>query len=498
MIHTCSGIINLRSKIVQSITLICCWMGITAAQADEAFPEKTPEVKTYEWTLSPAREPRFALQYKLFSPLEERIPGNAATHYYRAMLLDSDLPKETPAQIDRLSEWFDLPYDKLPLDEIKKWLESRRNVLGELKVAARCETCEWGTRFQDLRGSEVLTVLLHEYQKCRHLARILRLQARIEIAERRFDEAIATIRQMYRLANDLGIVPSVIVNLIGIAIQSLASESLGELMATEGSPNMYWALRGLPDPVVNLWVGWRFEWSMAFRMFPYLIDADTARRSELEWRNLLAATYIEYDDLNPKGESVTHQAAAMVRVMCSYPLAKQELIAAGYDAAKIEQMPAAQVVAIFARDCNRFVADEVMKCTLRPVSPSIDELRAVRLRLEQTGYLCVSSESVADHDPLKINTELGLFENLLEANARQPRTIAALTAIEGIRMYAAAHDGKLPATLADLTAAPAPVNPTTGKSILYRVVGDQAELLLPPTRPGDTYSGRRFLIRIRK
>ena len=47
-------------------------------------------------------------------------------------------------------------------------------------------------------------------------------------------------------------------------------------------------------------------------------------------------------------------------------------------------------------------------------------------------------------------------------------------------MYAAGHDGKLPATLADMKEVPIPADPLTGKSFEYTVDGENATLYGPP------------------
>jgi hypothetical protein len=63
------------------------------------------------------------------------------------------------------------------------------------------------------------------------------------------------------------------------------------------------------------------------------------------------------------------------------------------------------------------------------------------------------------------------------------RQIAALRCVEAIRLYAAAHDGKLPAKLADITEVPVPVDPVNGKEFDYKLKEGKATLYGPP--PGD-------------
>lgn len=476
------------------------WLMIVSPTiAAEPFPEPPPNVKTYEWTISPAKEPRYALQYKLLPDLGECTPGNAATFYYRALLLDKELPKLTEEQQEQRQLWLDMPCDQLPLADVKKWLATRVAVLDEVKAGTRCERCDWGMRFQDLRGLDVITVKLHEFQQTRELTRILILQAKLEIAEKRFDAAINTLQQSYRLAHDLDSVPSLIVNLIAVAQLSKTNETLGELIATEGSPNLYWALRDLPNPILNMHMPIRFEGSMAMRMFPFLVEADTAQRPAQEWIRLLGTTNVDFNIAVIKpGTTLVDVARTSALVMRSYPLAKRELIAAGYDKARIEQMPVGQVVAIYTRDCYRHVDQEIAKSALLAYTNGRNYLATTHDELQRDGYLQHSENDVPDRDPMLLNTLLGYnIEGIVQANYRTRNFIAALTVIESIRLHTAANGGQLPVSLDDIKTVPVPLNPSTQAPFLYRVADHRAELLISPLRAGDSYSGRRFMLRMR-
>jgi hypothetical protein len=73
---------------------------------------------------------------------------------------------------------------------------------------------------------------------------------------------------------------------------------------------------------------------------------------------------------------------------------------------------------------------------------------------------------------------------ILGAEMRLERHIAFLRCVEAIRLYAAAHDGKLPVSLADINEVPLPPDPVTGKGFDYQVQGDKA-ILVRPELPGE-------------
>lgn len=500
---------SIRSQIVCRVTTILV-VGLlftssppgalNTVWADETFPDPAPEVKTYEWSLSAAKEPSPALKYKLLYDLADSVPGNAAVYYNRAILMNDQVPKPSLEQQERQWEWYELPLDKFPRDEVRKFLESRSMVLAELQTAAQCESCDWGVRFQDLRGMSVIEARLPEFQESRNLTRILRLKAKLEIAERRLNDAVVTIRQTYQLARHLSSSPVLIVNLIAIATQSLANESLGELLAAQDSPNMYWALRALPDPLVDVRPSSQFESTSAFRLFPFLKDADVAHRSGDEWRRMLTDVIVSLDESpNRSGaDQLLTQLQVTAMISRSYPLAKRELIAAGFEEARIEQMPVGQVVAIYARECYQHLMDESLKWMYVPFAEGRDRATAALEKLTQEGYLQQGNGTLPSRDPLLINSRLSYASgNIREASNRQRYLIAALTVVEAIRMHAAENGGKLPESLAEITVVPVPLNPSTDKPFLYRVVDQRGELLILPSRSGDQYSGRRFLLRMR-
>ena len=78
------------------------------------------------------------------------------------------------------------------------------------------------------------------------------------------------------------------------------------------------------------------------------------------------------------------------------------------------------------------------------------------------------------------------------------RLIAVLQTIEAVRMYAANHDGKLPAALKDITEAPAPIDPVTGKEFDYKVEGNTFIINAPvPPGIGAKYA-RRYIVTLKK
>jgi len=99
-------------------------------------------------------------------------------------------------------------------------------------------------------------------------------------------------------------------------------------------------------------------------------------------------------------------------------------------------------------------------------------------------------------DDLPLSSFLPAIGKVSAATAFLDRQIAALRCVEAIRLYAAAHDGKLPATLADIKEVPIPDDPMTGKPFDYKPEGDKAILSgSAPPGLGNNY-GLRFELTI--
>ena len=74
----------------------------------------------------------------------------------------------------------------------------------------------------------------------------------------------------------------------------------------------------------------------------------------------------------------------------------------------------------------------------------------------------------------------GGTDKVFSARTRIDRRLAALRCVEAVRLYAAAHDGKLPASLDEIKDVPLPLDPVNGKPFDYRVAGDRAYLSCSP------------------
>jgi hypothetical protein len=476
------------------------WIAILSFAPTLIADEDDPNVPaTVELALTPAAEPRPALKFRLLPLIHERKPGNAATHYYRAIILQRQKPKEYWQEAsEKYAAWNEAPRSEYPKEEVKKWLDQQQSVFAEIKEAAYKEHCDWDFRLQDLQGVALYSFLLPEIQECRELARTLRVKARYEIFEGRHADALETLRWGYQLARDAAQPRFLVSGLVGVAVAGLMNYELEHLIA-ESRDNYYWAIAGLPRPLVDLRPALEFEMNSPFQVFPFLRDAQSAARSPDEWRRLVVGALRQLGELGGPNQFQGWQGevAAAALMAKLYPVAKQELIAAGFDQAKVEAMPAAQAVALHTARATEAAYHEIYKFVLLPYDQSMRRLPEIMRRFEKDVIGPQAGLSGKIGLPIA-NLFLPAVHNVIQAEVRALRNIEALQAIEAIRMHAAAR-GALPRSLAEVSIAYVPDNPATGQPFPYQVDAEGVATLEIPTLAGHQprHDGRRYILRLK-
>ena len=157
----------------------------------------------------------------------------------------------------------------------------------------------------------------------------------------------------------------------------------------------------------------------------------------------------------------------------AYPDAKQRLIAAGQPAAEVEAMPVFEVIAIDALATYDELRDRTMCWFYFPYWQARPHLEAAE------SYLLTEGRK---RETIPLASQLiPAMRNVSMAQARVDREVAFLRVIEAIRMYAAAHEGRLPQQLTDITDVPLPIDPMNGKQFEYSLSGDKALLSSTPS-----------------
>lgn len=425
-------------------------------------------------TLHPAAAPQPSLKYRLMPDPREHTPGNAATLYYRAeAFFVENLNLLQEVKKDYWSTWLETPLMDLPRDEMRDKLGQCQYLFRELEQATRCNQCDW----QLERRKEGLSLLLPDVQGFRMFATLLAVKARYEIAAGNWQACLATLQTGYTLAHHLGHGPSQIHVLVGMAIANVMTRQLQDLVQQPGVPNLYWALAALPHPVGDMQLAIQDQGVMLETMFPEVKLLEKGPASLEQIQAVMLRIRHTLDDLNVRRPDGLETAARAAIITQAHAEAKKALLDDGFAPEQVDPMPVLQVVTVYAFREYRKAWDEAAKWAhvadgfRQPgYRAAANQFRQAVKRLDQyffRGLLRALSDG-----------EVGM-ENTHNAIARAERRLAALRCVEALRLHAAAHEGKLPARLADVTEVPVPADPVTGRPFEYQAADGKATLSAP-------------------
>ncbi len=301
----------------------------------------------------------------------------------------------------------------------------------------------------------------------------------------------------YRLATDVGKSPMLIGSLVAAAIASMTNQSVQDWIES-GGPNLYWALAGLPTPLVDLRQALEQEMNLPLQTFPILKDPEHAQFTPDQWRQQIAESVQRLSQLDngPRAGSsdLLAQSTATALIFAGYGPAKQELIDSGMDPAEVEAMPVGQVVAIQTARSYRKVYQESMKWTYLPYWQSYRQMGNSFQTLTQEGYLSGPGR-LPGVIPIAA-LFLPAIESATFAPVRVQRELDALRVIEAIRA-AASTGNALPDSLSGQSDWPVPIDPVTGNPFVYRREGDRSVLEMPPPEGRSaSHFGKQFILRI--
>jgi hypothetical protein len=466
-------------------------LALLVATAPAAAQPQPPE--PIKLTLSPAGESSPALKFLLLPELSEQTPGNAVVEYYRAFSPEWWANVRKRDVMEKVEKVLTTPLAELKDSDVK-WLMTLK-ALREVDRGARRAYCDW--EMVPHLKEDGIYLQLPDVQAMREFGTFLAARARLEMAEGRLDQAVYTLQTGFALGRDVGNNgPTLVQALVGNAIANLMVAQLDELLRQPGAPNLYWALTGLPRPFIDLRKPLDGEKLWLFGTFPELRDVDDPHLSPRQRQRLQE---IVGQFLSNKWEAglagpsdVATRLAVIAVVAKAYPAAKQALIAAGRKPAEVEALPALQVVLTEAlRDYDRY-RDNAFKWMALPYPQARPGLERAEKELK---------ESMAPLEGIRIaQVMLPATIRVYAATTRLDRRLAALRCVEALRLYAAAHDGKLPATLDDIKDVPVPADPMTGKAFAYQVSGDTATLSagVPPGEPAVPYNTLVYEVTLRK
>ncbi len=269
------------------LVLAACTALAISGRAPAQSAKSADPPKPKAMVVSPAAAPVPALKYRLVPSSADLNPGDAAPIYLR---IRHEMQEEAWRQIsEKPPKWLELPLKDFPTAEARQFVDIWKNRFKQIDFGAHRKTCDWNYTVPEQR-LDVVAIMLPDAQSMRPWGRLLALKARVEIAERRYDDAIRTIETGIAFARHVGEGPFLINGLIGIAIVTQILDQCEDLIAQPGAPNLYWALTALPRPLVGLRDQMELEAKLFENLIPELCETELAKpRTPAEWASLLGA-----------------------------------------------------------------------------------------------------------------------------------------------------------------------------------------------------------------
>jgi hypothetical protein len=449
-----------------SRTLLCC-----AALAAFALPGRAEQTITstetvIRLTVQPMPAPKPALRYLLLPELKEMNPGNPIQNYLKCYMEQQHFffDKEVFKQRE---EYQSMPLRELPAKDL---LDYGRTALRQADWAARLDKPDW--QILPKLKTDGIGLLLPDVQQMRALAGALKVRFRAEVAMGHFDDAVRTAKTMFALSRHLGEHPTLIGDLVGIAIAAIAIGPLEEMLEQPGCPNLYWALTNMPNPLISVEKGMEGERVLIRGEFSDLDDG--APMSEEQIKKLLVhidrvreVAKIEQKKPDEPDRSTRAWLDARNKDEKLVGAARRRLVEYGIPEERLARFPADQVLVLDQWREFEVSRDEAMKLMNLPtwqVQESLDQLAKANR----------PNDAASPGEALFAGLVPALYKVRL-AQGRLEQRIALLRAVEALRLYAAAHDGKLPEKLSDVPV-PLPPDPFTGKPFRYEFDGTTAHV----------------------
>jgi hypothetical protein len=341
--------------------------------------------------------------------------------------------------------------------------------LKEVDVGARREHCDW--ELTERIRQEGFAFRMPDIHPLRTWGQLLKIRCHLELEERDLTKAIHTCQTGMALGRHISDAPVVVTALIGAGIGGDMLDNVQTIIATPGSPNLYWALTALPRPFLDLRRPLQGERLSLDSLLADVTDLDSKPLSLEKSRELLQRFGRMVNSTGRGGELGQYEREALtLLVLVSYPAAKEWLLAQGKPAELVEQMPTFQVVLLYSLAEFRRLSDDLIKLHSLHHPEAGQHLEAFRKQLTRHRLL-------VDTVPLA-GLLLPAHQRVFESRTWLERRIDVLRVIEALRLYAAAH-GEWPATLAEIKNVPIPLDIYLGKPFVYRRDGNKATLIAP-------------------
>ena len=363
------------------------------------------------------------------------------------------------------------------LDAVKRFVEDFATVFRHIEEGSRCDYCDFGIPFRETDNP--IGLLIPEISNMRGLSRAMSVKIMLEIHEKRYEDALHSIRVGLAMSRHTGKQPCMVSGLIGIAIQNLFLEQVQDMVNSSDCPNLYWELSSLPYPFLQFVDSAEIEKQALPQTFPLLRKAMTDPDAVLddEWRLM----FRQIDEVLGEMDNDWQLPKLPVNsfTIASYPAARKWLIGQGKSASEIDTMIPEKVVGLHTAHEIHMIYGEIFKDMYLPLWEQYDANEDfIRKYLQEF-----------PGGNIVVHRLIGIFWPVIHgarsAYQRMQFSIDIMRIAEALRDFTARHEGQLPESLDAITQVPIPViDPFTGRHYDYKLIDGKGRIetkMFPPT-----------------
>lgn len=480
----------------QSLILAALLMARTEPIQYPPGPDKDGTVRV-TLTVSAAVPPVPASRWNIYPEYRDLQPGSRVQGLLKCFAEMNRFYGADSAERERLAKLplTDLPdnlRDKVGLGSGLAYPRSNSQV-ANIDYGARYSRVEWNEYF-DLRRNGI-SYLIPEVQQLRQLASVIGLRMRGEIKAGEWSRAIESVKTLFGMAQALEQHPTLIGNLVAIAIAQIGVNGLEEMADQPNAPSLYWSLANIPAVPVSTRIGLGGERILTSTIFAELTDArralsDAEMAKHLEQMSTMVKALDPAEiNANPQYQQLAVDPKGWCARIANDPVrlaaAKKRAVERGQPATAVDAMSPAQLVLLDDIYTSEESRDDLFRWYNLPhwqAMPGMigsNEARAARKDANVLGSLYLPA-----------------LYKMKRAETRLAQRVALLRAVEAVRLHIG-KTGELPTTLAGINA-PEPIDPVTGKSFTYTVKDGVATLHGENPHGNDNRFVVEYTIRVRK
>lgn len=352
---------------------------------------------------------------------------------------------------------------KLPHDDERVQNFQFDSFQRQIRRAAMMKTADWE---YPLDEEPLAMILLPDVQGMRQLVgQGTTVWVNQQIAKGDLASAREGTITQFACARHIARTPIVINHLVAASIANSGLQRLELLIQQNDSPNLYWALAGLPNSIGNVREAIELESRMMVKSIPSLRNGAPST-GDPDWK-LVAAEFSEFMSMIMPTELTNAEAAALQMRMMTAAREDMQSVLKFTDDDLSKMLPEEQVMRWIMLTVQRINTKIENAFTLPPslavkkLAELEDEIAQLQKRIAAPAIPWVSQPS---------NSYMALYGF--------GRRVKLLQTVEAIRDHMAQHDGELPATLAEIELF-VPADPFTGRPFNYDVQDSIATLSMP-------------------